>query len=166
MFGGLGGWVERGNTQAEQYPPELSGDVVTAIACRSGIRWVGTQASGVLKFDEKGVKRFNPGTGLPDPWVTALCHTPQGLVVGTAHHGIFRITGDTILALNGPSQRVSALAMWRGRLVVGGMDGAWIQHGRLWMPLPTQGEETTSIAQVGDRMAITTAAGMYFFAPV
>ncbi|RYG36797.1 hypothetical protein EON81_08680 [bacterium] len=163
LLGGHGGWAERSATLKETYPPEIAGDVVTALAGRSQVRWIGTQKSGVLRFGGGQVRRWNPGTGLPDTWVTSLFPTLSGLIVGTANRGVFRIVGDKIAPLACPTRRVTTLGEWKGRLIVGGMDGAWIQSGPAWTLLPTGGEETTAFALLGSRLAITTASGVYFF---
>ena len=46
---------------------------------------------------------------------------------------------------------------------MGAMDGAWIAEGGEWERLETHGEETTSFAVDGERLAVTTASGVYFF---
>jgi len=162
LLGGLGGWAEHTDPLTEYYPPELAKDVVTAIAGRDRIRWVGTEQSGVLRFGQLGVHRWNPGNGLEDAWVTSLCKTPAGLVVGTLHSGLFIIVGDKIKRFPSPTMRVTQLGVWKGALVVGGMNGAWIRHGNAWNSLKTNGEETTSIIQIErERLAITTASGVY-----
>lgn len=162
LFGGQGGWAERG--EAGRYPTELKDDVATAITGRASVRWVGTQKTGLLRFDGRGVRRWNPGNGLPDTWVTALALTPTGLLVGTARRGLFRVVGDRISSVKAPTDRVTAVTHWQGRAVVGGMDGAWVAVGQTWRPLATKGEETTSLNVLRDGLAVTTAAGVYFFA--
>ncbi|RYG47951.1 hypothetical protein EON79_05900, partial [bacterium] len=94
LLGGHGGWAERAAALKESYPPEIAGDVVTAIAGHDAVRWVGTQKSGVLRFGNGPIRRWNPGTGLPDTWITALLPTPEGLLVATASRGLYRIVGD------------------------------------------------------------------------
>jgi len=147
----------------ERFPPELAKDVVTAIAGRDGVRWIGTEQSGVIRFGSAGIRRWNPGNGLTDTWVTSLCRIPAGLVVGTMHAGLFEIVGDRIKAISSPTQRVTQVTLWSGQLVAGGMDGSWILRGARWMALPTHGEETTSIGEVGGRLTITTATSVYSF---
>lgn len=162
LFGGMGGWSEWKDSISEKFPPEIASDIVTAIAGRDEIRWVGTEKSGIVRFGPTGVHRWNPGNGLTDTWVTSLCRTPSGLVVGTLHAGLFRIFGDKIAPLSSPTQRVTQLGLLKGALVVGGMDGAWIHRGAKWAALGTHREETTSITQAEGRLAITTASGIYF----
>ena len=162
LFGGQGGWAEQGT--GARFPKELRGDVVTVTTGRLDVRFVGSQKAGLFRFRFRGaeVRRWNPGNGLKDPWVTALLPTPQGLVVGTARGGLFRLFGERLSPLAGPTQRVAALALWHGRLVVGGMDGAWIASGAGWRDLGTGGEETTSVTPLKGRLAVTTAAGAFF----
>lgn len=163
LCGGLGGWSERGKSDNESFPAELSKDVVTAIAGRDSTRWIATEQSGVVRFGPSGIHRWNPGNGLTDTWVTSLCRTQRGLVVGTMHAGLFLIVGDKIAGIPSPSLRVTQVFDRNGILIVGGMDGAWIQSGNTWKPLEIHNEETTSIAQIGKTIAVTTASGAYFF---
>lgn len=162
LFGSGGGWMEHADPARECFPTELQGDVVLAIAGRDKIRWIGTQKSGVLRYGAGPVKRWNPGNGLDDTWVTSLCQTRDGLIVGTMHSGIFRIVGDWISRLSSPTHRVTCVTKWQGALVVGGMDGAWMQRDGGWTPLPTHGEETTSISAIERRLCVTTNCGVYF----
>jgi hypothetical protein len=162
LCGGMGGWSERPDPPVEHFPSELAKDVVTAIAGRDQIRWVGTEQSGVVRFGPEGRHIWNPGNGLMDTWVTSLCRSKAGLLVGTMHAGLFKIVGDAITAMASPSQRVTQVALWKGALVIGGMDGAWIQNGSAWRLL-IAGEEATSIAAVDQKLAISTATGIYLF---
>lgn len=161
-FGSMGGWVERqGDKSAERYPAELGREVVTAIAGSRNTRWIGTQGAGLFRFTGAACRRFNPGTGLPDAWVTALAHDRDGLVVGTAGSGLFLVNGDSIRPIDSPTNRVRHLARFGGKLVVGGMDGAWIRSPGGWRMLPTQGEETTAVVS-GKRLIVCTDAGIFF----
>jgi hypothetical protein len=162
LFGGLGGWSGRTTSISGNFPPEIGDDVVTAVTGRDDIRWVGTEKSGLVRFSPTGVRRWNPGNGLTDTWVTSLCRTQSGLVVGTLHAGLFRVVGDRIVPMPSPTPRVTQLGLWKGQLVVGGMDGAWIQQGTMWTPLRTNQEETTSITTIAGRLTVTTASGIYF----
>ncbi|HWD39428.1 MAG TPA: hypothetical protein VG944_11305 [Fimbriimonas sp.] len=164
LFGGNGGWIERGKEVSEVYPPELDSDVVVAIAGRGSTRWVATQASGLFRYGAGKVRRWNPGNGLTDPWVTALClDPPRGLMVGTATEGLFALNGDEVRSLDCPTKRITRLCLWSGRLVVGAMDGAWVRHGSDWEKLPTDGEETTALTALEDgSLAVSTASGIHF----
>jgi hypothetical protein len=160
-FGGQGGWIEHGNELTDLYPPELDGDVVMAIAGRGNVRWIGTQKSGLFEFERGRVLRWNPGNGLSDPWVTCLQMTSEGLVVGTATKGLFLLRHGQIRPVDSPTQRVTKLLAWRGKLVVGGMDGAWVGKSGAWKALQTGGEETTSLQKADGRLVVTTAAGAW-----
>lgn len=163
LFGGLGGWSERSKVSGERFPSELDKDVVTAIDGRGDARWIGTEQSGLFRFSKQGIHRWNPGNGLTDTWVTSLCRSPAGLLVGTLHFGLFIINGDSISPVPAPTQRITSLCLWENELVVGGMDGAWLRRGGKWIELKTQGEETTSMSVAGKRLLLTTATGVYFF---
>ena len=76
---------------------------------------------------------------------TSLClQSPKGLIVGTATEGLFVLNGDAIHPVQSPTRRITKLCLWRGRLVVGGMDGAWVEASGGWDQLPTDCEETTA----------------------
>ncbi|MFI5385626.1 MAG: hypothetical protein ACHQ50_05835 [Fimbriimonadales bacterium] len=162
VFGSQGGWIERVKTDlGEHYFADINKDIVTAAAARGSIRWMGTQKAGLLRYGQGPVKLWNPGNGLTDTWVTALLLTREGLYVATAGEGLFLVKRDTIEPVASPTQRPRQLALYKGAIVVGGMDGAWIQEGSGWRPLATNGEETTAIV-AGTRLVICTAAGVYF----
>ena len=163
LCGGIGGWVEWGSDSQDAYPSELTGEVITAIAAKGDVRWVGTEQSGVFRFDAKARHQWNPGNGLYDSWVTSFCWAKDGLIVGTMHAGLYQIERDTIRPVNCPTKRVTHLVRWHGELVVGGMDGCWLQHGSTWKSLSDYGEETTSLSEVDGRLCVTTASGIAFF---
>ncbi len=163
VSGGIGGWSERGDTLVEHFPSEIADDVVTAITGRDQITWVGTEKSGLFRFGPDGFRRWNPGNGLTDTWVTSLCRTNDGLIVGTLHAGLFLVSGDRITKVLSPTQRVTQVREIAHALVVGGMDGAWIKEGSAWKELPTNGEETTSITELRRKLTIATASGVYIW---
>jgi hypothetical protein len=162
LFGGHGGWIERDGSLVERYPAELAGDVVTAIAGSGKTRWVGTQKQGLVEFTGKRVRRWNPGTGLPDTWVTALQPTPTGLVVATATEGLFLLMQGKLKRIPSPSSRPRSLLGGPGWLAVGATDGAWLRHKGQWKKLSTGGEETTALTTKGNRLAVSTAKGIHF----
>ncbi|MGV3614900.1 MAG: hypothetical protein ACO1SV_06155 [Fimbriimonas sp.] len=163
LIGTEGGWIEkRGDFLAERYPPELSGQVITALLARGDSRFVGTQKGGLYEFSPRGVKTYNPGNGLRDAWVTALAHDGKRLTIATANAGLFTLRNGRITPRPGPTSRPYHLAMIGDALYVGGMDGAWRATPRGWHPL-SPGEETTAIAYNGRQIAIATAAGIHFF---
>lgn len=163
LFGGQGGWIERSKRGiTEHYFKEIDNDVVMAAAGSGPVRWIGTQKSGLLRFGNGPLKQWNPGNGLTDTWVTALLHTRRGLYVATATDGLYLLVGDNIQRVDSPTKRPRHLTVLRGQLVVGGMDGAWVLKGSEWQPLPTNGEETTSLAG-GQKLVVCTVSGVYFF---
>jgi hypothetical protein len=164
LFGGQGGWLERSAHETEHYPEILKGDIVQAIARQGEVRWVGSEKSGLVRFSGAGHKIWNPGNGLTDPNVTALIPIGSGAIVGTAHSGLFEVVGDNIHPLPGPTTRITALCRWDGALVMGGMDGCWVERAEGWAPLRTFGEETTSLSVLPSQLAVTTPTTTYFFA--
>jgi len=162
-FGTHEGWIERGATLEEHYLPQLAGDEVMSLAGRDRVRWIGTQKTGLIRWDGSKVKVWNPGNGLDDTWVTSLCLAPpSGLYVGTATRGLYLLSGDTIHPVDCPEARVTKLCLWNGRLVVGGMHGAWVVSHSGWRLLPTEGEETTSLDPTASHLVVTTNAGVFF----
>jgi hypothetical protein len=162
FLGGLEGWIEKGKTGfTEQYLPQLKSDVVMAGFGRNGVRWIGTQKAGLIRYGSGPARQWNPGNGLTDTWVTALLSTPEGLYVATAGAGLFLLNGDNLKPVSSPSRRPRHLALYKGQIVVGGMDGAWIGRPGSWRLLPTCGEETTAIV-AGRSLIISTAGGVFF----
>lgn len=152
-FGGNGGWMVRGPARApklsEFYPPELKGDVVTAISGGIGPRgittYVGTQKHGLFEFSKGNVKRYGFAAGLPDSWVTALSPGRGQLVVALADGGLVRIgKAGKVEPMPQPETRVRKLMSFRDGLVVGGMSGCWFGWGTSWQKLTE--EETTGLA--------------------
>jgi ligand-binding sensor domain-containing protein len=167
LFGGHGGWVEKTpRGVVERYPADLKGDVVTALWSRGDLRWIGTQKGGLFRYSA-GTKPlvWNPGNGLSETWVTALAGTSRGIVVGTASNGLFLQKGFGIERMSGPTSLVRSLLQYKNRIVVGGMDGAWIEEGSGWTKLPTNGEETTSLASSNQGLIVTTNRGVFFLSP-
>ncbi len=162
VFGSQGGWVDRIKQEfSDHFWPDINAEIITAVAGKGETRWIGTQGAGLLRYGQGAPVTWNPGNGLPDTWVTALLHSKEGLYAATSGAGLFLLKGDTIRPVDSPTQRPRQLALYRGALVVGGMDGAWIKDGASWTPLPTNGEETTAIV-AGTRLVICTASGVYF----
>jgi len=154
LCGGSGGWAELAKASVETYPKELEGQVVTAIARTGGTVWVGTQRKGLFAFSGGKSQRFGFAAGLPDSWVTALLPTSDGLVVAVADGGLVRISDGKVQPIPSPSKRPRLLAQFRSRLVVGGMEGCWLQDGKSWQQLSS--EETTCLTAIGDKLAVGT----------
>ncbi len=158
LIGGDGGWIEkRGDALVERYPKELKGQVVTALAAAGSRRFVGTQKGGLFVFDGPKVWVANPGSGLRDPWVTALLFRGNGVNVATATAGLFRLRNGRVEQMAGPTMRPRHLANQGRSLVVGGMDGAWRQERGGWEAL-VRAEEVTALTTD----ATVTASGVYF----
>jgi hypothetical protein len=161
VLGGLGGWVRKGKTFAETYPAGLQGEVTTAILERGDRLLVGTQSKGLVRIANGSELWFNPGTGLSDTWVTAICFDGKDPMVVTATAGLFKIRGNRAEAVACPSQKLRHLAVYKGSLVVGALDGAWIKKGNSWEKLATDSLETTCLTVIGSELWVGTPRGLF-----
>ncbi len=135
LFGGHGGWMETsGGEHTDSYPPELKGQVVTAIQGLGQMRWIGTQKSGLWEFGAK-TKRFGLAAGLDDPWITGLAHDGAKLWIGTASDGLYTLTGQKITKEPCPFDRVRSLALFNGRPLVATDLGTFLSVGKTWRQL-------------------------------
>lgn len=135
LFGGQGGWMETsGGEHTDSYPPELKGQVVTAIHGQGQTRWIGTQKSGLWEFGTK-TKRFGLAAGLDDPWITGLAHDGAKLWIGTASDGLYTLTKETLSKEECPFTRVRSLALTKGRPLVATDQGTFLREGRAWRRL-------------------------------
>lgn len=159
-FGGLGGWIDRGRKPSESFPKAMEGDVVT-VALGD---YLGTQKHGLFRWRNGKLDRYGFAAGVADSWITSLAKLPSKdeVVVGLADGGV--VTGvDRFRPLNQPSQKVRKLAVYAGRLVVGGMEGCFIQSGSDWQRLTDQ--ETTCVAVDGKRLGVGTPTGLSWWVP-
>jgi len=162
FLGGHGGWVEKGKSLSEKTVPELEEDVVTAIDGDEKTRWVGTQKNGLYRFSGSGKTVWNPANGLIDTWVTSLLHTREGLFVGTGTDGLYLLRNAKIFRTDCPARRHVLTRLWDAQVVVGDNDGAWIQQGSEWKPIPIGRNETTFLTTDGSDLVVGTARGVYF----
>lgn len=97
----------------------------TSIATRGDEIFIGTTTNGLFHFDGKAWKVLGPEQGLPGVWVTSLAVSDEGVWVGCFNglalyeDGKFR----KITPADGlPGNKISALKVVKGKLVVGTMD--------------------------------------------
>ena len=161
LLGGQGGWIVKSPSGlTETYPPELNGRPVTAIARTKGTLWVGTQDALFRQVGSK-LTRFGFASGMPDVWVTAILPSEETVVVGLASGGLVRIVGDKAQAVPCPSLRVRLLYRWKGNLVLGALDGAWLRSGAEWQRLSDR--EATFVEEVDGELAIGSPGDIRFF---
>lgn len=159
LFGGAGGWVEKSPTGTKEIRPKaLQAEVVTAIGASRGTTWVGTQQGGMYSFG-KQAGHWSYVEGLKDCWVTCLLPGVGGSYLGTASGGLYEVRAGAAKPVPAPSQRITCLAEWRGNLIVGAMDGAWIRMRGEWTALTPNPVEVTCVAVDSDRLHVATAHG-------
>ncbi|MEI7986514.1 MAG: hypothetical protein WCI55_12880 [Armatimonadota bacterium] len=155
LFGGSGGWFEKVGDKllTERYPTELEKRNVTAMAVVGKEKLVGTQ-DGLFLFGSGKQKRFGFGDGLADVWVTSMASLGDSVFIGTYTGGCYAYSNGSMKKLVGPSSKIRCLSVWRGRLVLGGLDGSWIAESTTWRQL-TRGE-TTFITALNGKLFVGT----------
>jgi len=161
LMGGHGGWIRKGASFTETYPAELSGEVVTAILAKGATTFIGTQAKGLAIVNGSKVQWINPGVGLSDTWVTCIATHNGKLLVATASAGLFELRGNRAVPIPSPSTKLRNMALHKGDLVIGALDGAWIRSGAEWRKLNTDSLETTAITTIDNELWIGTPAGIF-----
>lgn len=162
-FGTMGGWIVKSKTFAEFHPKELNGQVITAICRINNDLWLGTQRAGVFRVRENKIDRFGFAAGLPDSWVTAITNLDGTPTVGCADGGVSVFKNEKFTPLPTPATKIRKLHTFRGSLVIGALDGAWIQNPNGWQKLTDQ--ETTTISQIDKNLALGTPTGLAIWKP-
>ncbi len=114
----------------------------TALLKRGDELFIGTTTNGLYHFDGKAWKVLLPENGLPGVWVTSLAQTDEGVWVG-CFNGLALYDGEKFRrfgAADGlPSEKISALKVVNGKLLVGTMDkGLSIRAGNLFVNVGTE----------------------------
>ena len=161
MLGGMGGWIVKGPAFTEQYPAELKGQVVTAVAQHDGQLYIGTQTMGIARVAPGGLRWLNPGNGLEDTWVTALLSHHGKLYAATATAGLYEVGLGRATKVATPSEKLRHLTVLENELIVGALDGAWRRGNGKWDKLETDSEETTFLSVLDKALWVGTPAGVY-----
>ena len=161
-FGGSGGWFEKLGEKSltETYPDELKGKEVTVVASDGTIKLLGTQ-DGLFAVGTSKTKRFGFGDGLADVWITAMAKQGNSVVIGTYSGGLYSLTDGNLKKMDAPSTKVRSLLVWRNWIVLGGLDGAWIQTGHSWNKLTIS--ETTFLNGTAESLMIGTPSSVSVF---
>jgi hypothetical protein len=156
MFGGFEGWcIKSPSSVSERVLPDLEGDVVTALASNGNSLCVGSQKHGLFAVSGSRVTRFGFAKGLLDTWVTALHFRKNDLWIGLAEKGLMRLNDGNLQPISEcPIRRVRKMTEFRGRLLVGGMDGVAVLESGSWKRV--QDAECTALSVVGGEMMIGT----------
>ena len=161
LLGGQGGWSIKGGAFVETYPPEMAGEVVTAIANHHGILYAGTQGKGLAAISKGKITWINPGNGLADTWITALVSFRDKFYAATATAGLYEIAVTKTRKIPTPSNKLRHLAVFNGSLVIGAIDGAWKQVGAGWTKMNTKALETTCLSVIDKKLWIGTPSGIF-----
>lgn len=164
LFGGMGGWAEKSSEKtSETRPKELGGEVVTSLLTSRGATYLDTQAAGVFRFSDGRTTNTSLLEGLRDTWVTSLAEVSGSVLVGTSNGGLSRLAGNRAEPVATPSQSINHMVVWRGRLVIGGIEGAWISDQGEWKRLGPEATETTGLAPAGGDLFVLTPYGAYHY---
>ena len=154
-FGGSGGWFEKagGKSLAENYPAALASKNVTCNATLGSEKLAGTQ-DGLFVISGGQTKRLGFGDGLSDVWITSLVQKGSSVIVGTYVGGTYSYANHKLTPLESPSKKIRNMIVWRNQLVLGTLEGSWIQNGKSWTPL-TKGE-TTFLTMINNSLFVGT----------
>jgi len=100
--GGWAGWATMdaaGQWEHHWHDPELTGQVITAIAAESRqdgspVVWIGTQRRGLLRYSQGRYTAFDETRGLSDDWITCIRPTSNRLLIGTYTGGLLEREGE------------------------------------------------------------------------
>jgi hypothetical protein len=158
LIGTEGGWIEKGKDLVERYPPRLSRLIVTAISATGEERWIGTQTQGLFHYNKGSLSHPGSAAVLGDPWVTAVLPVGKDkILVGTASEGLFEVSPRSCVRRESPTMKPRFINLWHGRLVIGGLDGCWVQEGNGWKRLSS--DETTGLSIVDEGLWVLTPLG-------
>ncbi|MEZ5163497.1 MAG: hypothetical protein R2688_07045 [Fimbriimonadaceae bacterium] len=154
LFGGCGGWIEKGTDSfQETYPEQIGETPITALARFGESMALGTQSGLWLVSGEK-VQKLSFAQGLPDNWITGLVADGQTLWIGTASGGLCQWNGRALETVKSPSQRIRLMTNWNGRLVLGTLDGCFLRGSSGFEQLTL--EETTVLTVIEKRLYVGT----------
>ena len=131
--GGLGmAWTLDGDQWRRIGPPGVGRTAVTTILRVGGQWWIGTQRGLYREHSPGRWAHYSLGTGLDDPWVTALAAWRGQVWVGTFAGGLFVFERERWkpTPVEGLRQVTSLTA--GERLWCAGTDGIWEREGPRW----------------------------------
>jgi len=160
----------------ENTPAFRENSVFCLLAARDGSLWIGTEGSGLLRYEKGVFTAFGPLQGLTDMFVRALAQDSAGnLWVGT-NNGLFRIaSGASRLERLDGNPQIPALAVnailqdSNGRLWIGGSRLAVLQNGAIrFYPLPGDSSRNRikAMAESGSGVLwVGTVSGLFRMLP-
>lgn len=122
----------------ENTPAFRENSVFCLLTARDGSLWIGTEGSGLLRYQNGTFSAFGPAQGLTDMFVRALAQDSAGNIWAGTNNGIFRLAprGTRLDRLDGtagiPSLAANAiLEDSTGRIWIGGSRVAVFQNGAI-----------------------------------
>ncbi len=109
-----------------------SKDVRVLVEDRQGVLWIGTRAGGLVRYEDGAFRSGNFDRALDEERITAiqLLHREEGLWVGTAEQGVWKLVGRRAVRVDGvPSGSITSLFEDReGTLWVGTRDSGLVRY--------------------------------------
>ena len=163
--GGLGmAWTLDGDHWRRIEPPRLGRTAVTTIMRVGGQWWIGTQRGLYRECGPGRWAHYSLGTGLDDPWVTALAAWRGQVWAGTFAGGLFVFERERWkpAPVEGLRQ-VTSLAVGE-RLWCAGTDGIWERDGTHWHRYGAEDGLASAgpyaLAAIHGRLAVASAGGI------
>lgn len=162
LLGGSGGWFEKLGEKSltESYPDQLTGKHVTSLSKAKADTLIGTQ-DGLFVSNGKQIKRFGFGDGLSDVWITSMIPKNNFVAVGSYNGGLYFYQDRYLIPVETPSKKIRNLLVWKSQLVVGTLEGTWIENGKKWTSLAKG--ENTFLSTINGSLVVGTPASITFF---
>jgi len=162
----------------ENTPAFLENSVFCLLAARDGSLWIGTEGSGLLRYQNGTFIRFDHSSGLTDMFVRTLAQDSAGKIWVGTNNGVFRLDPASVAPRiervdatgNVPPLAVNAICQdSTGRLWFGGSRLAALENGKFRVyPLPGDAarNRVKAIAETSPGVIwVGTVSGLYRMAP-
>jgi len=170
----VGGWASwsawDGQTwERHDKDPELTGQVVTAIAVRLDEVWIGTQKQGLFRYANGRYTHFFEAQGLTDDWITCLAVTPSRVLAGTYTGGLLEWDGGRFSVRFRPEKyavRAVCLRPQDGRALAATPLGVYEEGAAGWTRLDPHrcgGPETQALLALPSGLWIGSRTGLAYW---